>query len=80
MTLFTRRGVLIGMAGGTALTFGRMPRAWAAAPSFAMIQINEQALFFKQMQDGAEGAAKKAGVTLDVFNAGRKAHPCENVR
>ncbi len=70
MTLLNRRGVLAGAAaGGTALALGRIPRAWAASPTFAMVQINEQALFFKQMQDGAEGAAKKAGVSLDVFNA-----------
>ena len=69
MTLIHRRSVLAGVAGGTVLAFGAMPRASAASPTFAMIQINEQALFFKQMQEGAEGAAHKAGVTLVVFNA-----------
>jgi ribose transport system substrate-binding protein len=69
MTLFDRRSVLAGMAGGTVLALGGIPRAWSASATFAMIQINEQALFFKQMQEGAEGAAKKAGVTLVVFNA-----------
>ena len=67
MIVFHRRLLLAALAGATALTFAG-PRARAAEPSFAMIQINEQALFFKQMQDGAEGAAKKAGVVLDVFN------------
>jgi len=69
MTLITRRLVLAGAAGGSALALARIPRARAAGGTFAMIQINEQALFFKQMQEGAEGAAKKAGVKLDVFNA-----------
>jgi ribose transport system substrate-binding protein len=69
MTRLDRRTVLAGMAAGTTLVLGRIPRAWSAGATFGMIQINEQALFFKQMQDGAEGAAKKAGVMLDVFNA-----------
>jgi ribose transport system substrate-binding protein len=69
MTLLNRRTVLAGMAAGTTLVLGRIPHAWSAGATFGMIQINEQALFFKQMQDGAEGAAKKAGVMLDVFNA-----------
>lgn len=70
MTLLARRTVLLaGMAAGSALALGRVPRAFAAGATFGMIQINEQALFFKQMQEGAEGAARKAGVTLDVFNA-----------
>jgi len=69
MTLITRRVVLAGVAGGGALALAGAPRAWAAGSTFAMIQINEQALFFQQMQEGAEAAAKKAGVKLDVFNA-----------
>jgi ribose transport system substrate-binding protein len=69
MTLITRRVVLAGVAGGSALALAGAPRAWAAGSRFAMIQINEQALFFQQMQEGAEAAAKKAGVKLDVFNA-----------
>jgi ribose transport system substrate-binding protein len=69
MRLVDRRSILAGLAGGTALALVGTPRARAAGATFAMVQINEQALFFKQMQEGAEGAAKKAGVTLAVFNA-----------
>jgi ribose transport system substrate-binding protein len=69
MKSLDRRTVLVSMAGGTALGLAGAPRAWSAAPTFAMVQINEQALFFQQMQQGAEAAAKKAGAKLDVFNA-----------
>ena len=68
MTIFNRRTLLAGVA-FAGLGVAVAPSAWSAAPNFAMIQINEQALFFKQMQEGAEGAAKQAGATLDVFNA-----------
>ena len=57
------------MAGGAAVGLAGGLPAWAADARLAMIQINEQALFFKQMQEGAEGAAKKAGMALEVFNA-----------
>jgi ribose transport system substrate-binding protein len=38
-------------------------------PTFALIQINQQALFFTQMNDGAQKAADAAGVNLVIFNA-----------
>lgn len=69
MTMLARRTLLAGAAGGLALSAAGARRALAAGTTLAMIQINEQALFFKQMQDGAEAAAKQAGVTLAVFNA-----------
>jgi len=68
MTIINRRKLVAGLS-FAALGVAAAPSAWAAGPSFAMVQINEQALFFKQMQEGAEGAARKAGVVLDVFNA-----------
>ena len=66
MTVISRRGAIASTA---ALGLGAIPAARAAAPTLAMVQINQQALFFNQMLQGAQGAAKKAGVTLDVFNA-----------
>ena len=69
MRSLDRRRVLAGLAAGTALAALHPIAARAAGLTFAMVQINQQALFFKQMQEGAEGAAKKAGATLDVFNA-----------
>ena len=38
-------------------------------PTFALIQINQQALFFTQMNAGAQQAADAAGVDLVIFNA-----------
>ena len=36
---------------------------------FALVQINQQALFFNQMNEGAQKAADAAGVELVIFNA-----------
>ena len=38
-------------------------------PTFALVQINQQALFFTQMNEGATRAAEKAGANLVIFNA-----------
>ncbi len=38
-------------------------------PTIAMVQINQQALFFNQMNEGAEKSAKQAGANLVIFNA-----------
>ena len=69
MTMIARRTLLTAAAGGLALDLAGTRMAAAAPLTLAMIQINEQALFFKQMQDGAQAAANKAGATLIVFNA-----------
>lgn len=73
MTIVNRRALLAGLIGVMTLCLGGglggIPSAWPATPTIAMVQINQQALFFNQMLQGAQGAAKKAGVTLDVFNA-----------
>ncbi|MBR2655669.1 MAG: substrate-binding domain-containing protein, partial [Loktanella sp.] len=39
------------------------------AETFAMVQINQQALFFNQMNEGAQAAATAAGDELVIFNA-----------
>jgi ribose transport system substrate-binding protein len=41
----------------------------AQQPTIALVQINQQALFFNQMNDGAKKAADKAGAKLVIFNA-----------
>lgn len=41
----------------------------AMADTLALVTINQQALFFNQINDGAKEAAKKAGVDLVIFNA-----------
>ncbi|MEN9063326.1 substrate-binding domain-containing protein [Ponticoccus litoralis] len=38
-------------------------------PTFALVQINQQALFFNEMNRGAQEAAEAAGVNLVIFNA-----------
>ncbi len=41
----------------------------AFADTYALVTINQQALFFNQINDGATAAAKAAGVDLVIFNA-----------
>lgn len=41
----------------------------AMAQTIALVQINQQALFFNQMNEGAEDAADEAGAELTIFNA-----------
>jgi ribose transport system substrate-binding protein len=43
--------------------------ASASAATYALVTINQQALFFNQINDGATAAAKTAGVDLVIFNA-----------
>lgn len=43
--------------------------AMAAGKKIAMVQINQEALFFTQMDQGAQAAAKAAGVDLAIFNS-----------
>lgn len=50
----------------TGITFGQ---ASAQEKTFALVQINQQALFFNQMNEGAQKAADEAGVKLVIFNA-----------
>ncbi len=68
MRLTTRRTV-IGATGGLAAAVLSGRQARAAKTTFALVQINQQALFFNQMGAGAQQAAKKAGVDLVIFNA-----------
>jgi ribose transport system substrate-binding protein len=56
---------------GAALAAGAafaLPTA-AQAKTIALVTINQQALFFNQINDGAMEAAKGAGVELVIFNA-----------
>ena len=43
--------------------------ASAAAPTYALVQINQQALFFNLMNKGAQDAAKASGKDLVIFNS-----------
>lgn len=48
---------------------GYSVNAIAAAPDYALVQINQQALFFNLMNKGAQEAAKASGKNLVIFNA-----------
>src|ERR1700733_10224837 len=49
---------------------GAMP---VKAATVALVTINQQALFFNQINDGAQQAADKAGAKLVIFNANNAA-------
>jgi len=65
---FSRRAVLAA-SGGLAFAASSGRRAAAAEPTFALVQINQQAIFFNQINDGALEAAKRAGAKLVIFNS-----------
>jgi ribose transport system substrate-binding protein len=62
------RRILMASAGALALGLSVSAQA-ADKPTFALIQINQQALFFTQMNEGATKAAEKAGANLVIYNA-----------
>ncbi len=68
MQRFDRRHALAAL-GAAAVALSAAGPARAADPTFALVQINQQALFFNQMNAGAEAAAKKAGAKLVIYNA-----------
>ncbi len=62
-----RRAAAAGLAAAAA---GLADRARAQQqPTFALVQINQQALFFNQMNAGATQAAQRAGAKLVIFNS-----------
>ncbi|MDG4647489.1 substrate-binding domain-containing protein [Roseibacterium sp. SDUM158017] len=63
MTTMTR-GALLAAAATIGLAAGS-----AGAETFALVQINQQALFFNQMNEGATAAAEAQGDELVIFNA-----------
>ena len=67
MTANVTRRTLATLLGATAL-LAAVPAA-AQDKTFALVQINQQALFFNQMNEGAQAAADAAGVNLVIFNA-----------
>lgn len=59
-----------GLKIATALTLATIIASSAAsAATVALVTINQQALFFNQINDGAKQAADKAGAKLVIFNA-----------
>lgn len=49
------------------------PLAQAAGKTYALVQINQQALFFNQINEGAQKAADASGDKLVIFNANNDA-------
>ncbi|MGI4855604.1 MAG: substrate-binding domain-containing protein [Janthinobacterium lividum] len=60
-------GALVGLVASG--WFGCDLAAAAPAPKLALVQINQEALFFTQMDAGAQAAAKAAGAQLSIYNA-----------
>ena len=52
-----------------ATTMSFISAASAAGPTYALVQINQQALFFNLMNKGAQDAAKASGKDLVIFNS-----------
>jgi ribose transport system substrate-binding protein len=67
MSFLNRRTMLAAAASAMLASAG--PSLAADKPTFALVQINQQALFFTQMNEGAQKAADAAGVNLVIFNA-----------
>jgi ribose transport system substrate-binding protein len=68
MAILTRR-MLTATLAATAFAGISFSAAQAAEKTFALVQINQQALFFNQMNEGAQKAADAAGAKLVIFNA-----------
>ena len=57
----------------TVLAAAAIGATQASAETVALVTINQQALFFNQINDGAKQAADKAGAKLVIFNANNQA-------
>jgi ribose transport system substrate-binding protein len=60
-------------AAAAILAVGAFGMTAADATTVALVTINQQALFFNQINDGAKAAADKNGVKLVIFNANNQA-------
>lgn len=63
------RRIFAAAVAATALIGLTVGHAAAQEKTFALVQINQQALFFNQMNEGAQKAADAAGAKLVIFNA-----------
>ena len=63
------RRILLATVGALTLSMSAVMALAQEKPTFALIQINQQALFFTQMNEGAQKAADAAGANLVIFNA-----------
>ncbi len=69
--MISLRQALLGA--GILVAAGGLAAGAANATTIALVTINQQALFFNQVNDGAKAAADKNGATLVVFNANNQA-------
>jgi ribose transport system substrate-binding protein len=69
MTMKRRTFAALSLTAAAALALGTSQADAQQKKTFAVVQINQQALFFNQMNEGAKKAADAAGVNLVVFNA-----------
>lgn len=69
MIILTRRDLTAALAATVFVCLSLGSAAEAAEKTFALVQINQQALFFNQMNEGAQKAADAAGAKLVIFNA-----------
>lgn len=67
LTTFARRQ--LGFLAAALLAGTALPALAQDGKTFALVQINQQALFFNEMNRGAEEAAGAAGADLVIFNA-----------
>jgi ribose transport system substrate-binding protein len=67
MMSINRRKIMLSAAGAALVLL--IGTAQAQEKTIALVQINQQALFFTQMNEGAQKAADAAGVKLVIFNA-----------
>lgn len=58
-----------GLLLSTALALSALPATAQDTRTFALVQINQQAIFFNDMNRGAQEAADATGVNLLIFNA-----------
>ncbi|MGH6760781.1 MAG: ABC transporter substrate-binding protein [Phyllobacterium sp.] len=67
----TRRNLVaaLGFTAMASMAGGISQAAAQEQKTFALVQINQQALFFNQINEGAQKAADAAGVKLVIFNA-----------
>jgi ribose transport system substrate-binding protein len=69
-TMIDRRPLLRLLAGtAIAAVAASTAAAQEGGKTYALVQINQQALFFNQMNEGAQAAADEAGAALLIFNA-----------
>lgn len=59
----------LGFTGLSLFAWGLSPASAQEQKTYALVQINQQAIFFNQINEGAQKAADAAGAKLVIFNA-----------